>query len=55
MLIDVDVNGSTSSLTAGDAVHFRADVPHSLRNPHDDDATVLIVNSLESPTLHLGY
>src|ERR1700727_3158500 len=32
-VIDVDVNGSTSSLAEGDAVHFRADVPHSLHNP----------------------
>jgi transcriptional regulator with XRE-family HTH domain len=53
--IEVDINGSTSALTAGDAVHFRADVPHALRNPHEDAATVLVVNSLESPTAHLGY
>jgi transcriptional regulator with XRE-family HTH domain len=52
--IEVDVNGSTSSLSEGDAVHFRADVPHALRNPHEDGATVLVVNSLESTTLHLG-
>jgi transcriptional regulator with XRE-family HTH domain len=52
--IEVDVNGSTSSLSTGDAVHFRADVPHALRNPHDAGATVLVVNSLESTTLHLG-
>ena len=53
--IEVDVNGSTSSLALGDAVHFRADVPHALRNPHEAGATVLIVNSMESPTLHPGY
>jgi transcriptional regulator with XRE-family HTH domain len=53
--IEVDVNGSTSALAAGDAVHFRADVPHALRNPHEEGATVLVVNSLESPTAHLGY
>jgi transcriptional regulator with XRE-family HTH domain len=53
--IEVDVNGSTSALVAGDAVHFRADVPHALRNPHDEGAIVLVVNSLESPTSHLGY
>jgi transcriptional regulator with XRE-family HTH domain len=52
--IEVDVNGSTSSLRTGDAVHFRADVPHALRNPHEQSATVLVVNSLESTTLHLG-
>ena len=54
-VIDVDVNGSTSSLAEGDAVHFRADVPHALRNPHEQGATVLVVNSMESPTTHLGY
>src|SRR6202046_5178325 len=54
-VIEVDVNGSTSSLAVGDAVHFRADVPHALRNPHEEGATVLVVNSMESPTLHLGY
>jgi transcriptional regulator with XRE-family HTH domain len=53
--IEVNVNGSTSSLAVGDAVHFRADVPHALRNPHEEGATVLVVNSLESPTTHLGY
>ena len=53
--IEVNVNGSTSALAAGDAVHFRADVPHALRNPHEEGATVLVVNSLESPTAHLGY
>jgi len=53
--IEVDLNGSTAVLAEGDAVHFRADVPHALRNPHEEGATVLVVNSLESPTLHLGY
>jgi transcriptional regulator with XRE-family HTH domain len=53
--IEVDVNGSTSTLIAGDAVHFRADVPHALRNPHEAGATVLVVNSTEAPTPHLGY
>jgi transcriptional regulator with XRE-family HTH domain len=53
--IEVDLNGSVCSLGADDAVHFRADVPHALRNPHDEGAKVLIVNSLESSTLHLGY
>jgi transcriptional regulator with XRE-family HTH domain len=53
--IEVDVNGGASALAEGDAIHFRADVPHAVRNPHDEGATVLIVNSLESPTLHLGY
>jgi transcriptional regulator with XRE-family HTH domain len=52
--IDVDLNGSTSSLAAGDAVHFRADIPHTLRNPHAESATVLVVNALEAPALHPG-
>jgi transcriptional regulator with XRE-family HTH domain len=52
--IDVDLNGSTSSLAAGDAVHFRADIPHTLRNPHPESATVLVVNALEAPALHPG-
>jgi transcriptional regulator with XRE-family HTH domain len=53
--IEVDMNGSTSSLAVGDAVHFRADVLHALRNPHEEAATVLVVNSLESPSMHLGH
>lgn len=53
--IEVDLNGNTSTLAADDAVHFRADVPHALRNPHAEGARVLIVNSLESPNLHPGY
>jgi transcriptional regulator with XRE-family HTH domain len=53
--IEVDVNGGTCSLSADDAVHFRADVPHALRNPNDEGATVLIINSLEAPSLHIGY
>lgn len=53
--IEVDLNGSVCTLGADDTVHFRADVPHSLRNPHEQAAKVLIVNSLESPSLHLGY
>jgi transcriptional regulator with XRE-family HTH domain len=53
--IEVDANGSTSSLAAGDAVHFRADIPHTLRNPHEVGATVLVVNALEAPALHLGH
>jgi transcriptional regulator with XRE-family HTH domain len=53
--IELDLNGSVCTLGADDAVHFRADVPHSLRNPHEQGAKVLIVNSLESPSLHLGY
>ena len=31
--IEVDMNGSTSSLETGDAIHFRADVPHSHAKP----------------------
>jgi transcriptional regulator with XRE-family HTH domain len=53
--IEVDVNGSISSLAAGDAVHFRADIPHALRNPYDEDATVLVVNALDAPVVHLGH
>jgi transcriptional regulator with XRE-family HTH domain len=53
--IEVDANGSTSSLAAGDAIHFRADTPHALRNPHEEGATVLVVNALEAPAaLHLS-
>jgi transcriptional regulator with XRE-family HTH domain len=50
--IEVDVNGSASSLAAGDAIHFRADMTHALRNPHEEGATVLVVNALEAPALH---
>ncbi len=53
--IELYVNGTSSPLAAGDAVHFRADVPHALRNPHDESATVLVVNALEVPALHLAY
>ncbi len=53
--IEVDVSGSTSLLAAGDAVHFRADMPHALRNPHEEGATVLVVNALEAPAVHLSY
>jgi transcriptional regulator with XRE-family HTH domain len=53
--IEVDVNGTTSSLATGDAVHFRADVPHALHNPHDEGATVLVVNALEAPAMHLNH
>lgn len=51
--IEIDVNGTLSALGAGDAIHFSSDVPHSLRNPHDEGATVLVVNAL--PSLHLNY
>jgi transcriptional regulator with XRE-family HTH domain len=53
--IEVDVNGSTSALARGDAVHFRADVPHALHNPHEQGASVLVVNALEAPALHLNH
>jgi transcriptional regulator with XRE-family HTH domain len=53
--IEVDVNGSTSSLAAGDAIHFRADMTHALRNPHEEGATVLVVNALEAPALHPSH
>ena len=49
------MNGSASALAAGDAVHFRADIPHALRNPHEQGATVLVVNALEAPVLHLSH
>jgi transcriptional regulator with XRE-family HTH domain len=52
--VDVLVNGITSGLTEGDAVHFRADIPHSIRNPGSESATVLVVNALEAPALHLS-
>ncbi|MCL2770290.1 MAG: XRE family transcriptional regulator [Solirubrobacterales bacterium] len=53
--IEVDLNGSTSALDAGDAVHFRADIRHALCNPHAEAATVLVVNALEAPALNLGH
>ena len=53
--IEVDVNGSSCTLAADDAVHFRADVPHALHNPHAERAKVLVINSLQSPSLHPGY
>jgi transcriptional regulator with XRE-family HTH domain len=53
--IEVDVNGVTSSLATGDAVHFRADVPHALHNPHQEGATVLVINALEAPAVHLDH
>jgi transcriptional regulator with XRE-family HTH domain len=52
--IEVDVNGSTSSLAAGDAIHFRADMTHALRNPHEEAATVLVVNALEAQALPIS-
>jgi len=53
--IEVDVKGSTSALAAGDAIHFRADMTHALRNPHEDSATVLVVNALEGQGLHPSH
>jgi transcriptional regulator with XRE-family HTH domain len=53
--VEVDVNGITSSLAAGDAVHFRADVPHALHNPHQEGASLLVINALEAPALHLNH
>jgi transcriptional regulator with XRE-family HTH domain len=50
---EIEVAGAVSALGAGDAIHFQSDVPHSLRNPHDEVATVLVVNAL--PALHLNY
>ncbi len=53
--IEVDISGSALTLGAGDAVHFRADTPHALGNPHDESATVLVVNGFEAPILNLGH
>jgi transcriptional regulator with XRE-family HTH domain len=53
--IEVDVNGSTSSLAAGDAIHFRADISHALRNPHEEGATVLVVNAVDAQALNLSH
>ena len=53
--IDVDVNGTTSTLATGDAIHFRADIPHALHNPYNQPATVLVVNTLEASVQHLSY
>jgi transcriptional regulator with XRE-family HTH domain len=52
--VEVDVNGSTSALATGDAIHFRADMTHALRNPHEQGATVLVVNALEGQAVHLS-
>jgi transcriptional regulator with XRE-family HTH domain len=52
--IEIDVNGSTSSLATGDAIHFRGDAPHALHNPHGESASLLVVNALEAPALHLN-
>jgi transcriptional regulator with XRE-family HTH domain len=52
--IEVDVNGNISALGVGDAIHFRADIPHALHNPHDQEATLLVVNALEAPALRLS-
>jgi transcriptional regulator with XRE-family HTH domain len=51
--VEVLVNDSTSELGEGDAAHFRADIPHSIRNPASESATVLVVNALEAPALQL--
>ena len=51
--MEVDVNGGAYALAAGDAVHFRADTPHALHNPHEQPATVVVVNALEAPALRL--
>ncbi len=53
--IEVDVNGITSSLATGDAIHFRADAPHALHNPHEESATLLVINALEAPALHINH
>lgn len=53
--IEVSVNGTASSLGAGDVIQFRADVPHALRNPGGESATVLVLNSMQAPIAHLGY
>jgi quercetin dioxygenase-like cupin family protein len=53
--IEVDVNGSTSALAVGDAIHFRADMTHALRNPHEEVATVLVVNALEGQAPHPSH
>lgn len=54
-MIEADMNGSTSTLSSGDAIHFRADIPHALHNPYEEPATVLVVNTLEASALHLRY
>jgi transcriptional regulator with XRE-family HTH domain len=53
--IEVDVNGSTSALAAGDAIHFRADISHALRNPHEQGATVLVVNAVDAQALNPSH
>src|SRR5271163_4754926 len=54
-VIEVDVNGSTSSMAAGDAIHFRADISHALRNPHEEGATVLVVNAVDAQALNPSH
>jgi transcriptional regulator with XRE-family HTH domain len=53
--ITLDVNGRTSALAAGDAAHFRADIPHALANPHAEGATVLVVNAAQATPRPLDY
>jgi transcriptional regulator with XRE-family HTH domain len=53
--IDLDVNRSRSLLAAGDAAHFRADIPHALHNPYEQPATILVLNALEPSAQYLNY
>ena len=53
--IEADVNGRTVSLGAGDAIQFRAEVPHALGNPSAEAATVLVVNTLGASAERLSY
>ena len=41
--IEVEVDGTVHRLEPGDAIHFRADVPHVYRNPGPDHAVAYLV------------
>ena len=42
-LLEIEVEGSTHSLDTGDAILFRADEPHTYRNPGDVAAVMYLV------------
>ena len=41
--VEVEVNGARAALRTGDAIVFRADVPHAYANPSAMDATLYLV------------
>ncbi|MFT4198562.1 MAG: XRE family transcriptional regulator [Pseudoxanthomonas sp.] len=40
---EIEVDGQTHVLETGDAIHFRADVPHAYRNPGREPALLYLV------------